>query len=187
MRINLHASGFGLTNHTRDFVQSTLLYRCSQFRDRIGSVEVNLSDEQRSKPARRTACEIVVKIEPFGQIRRRAEHEWLHVAIDRAASAVGAEVERAMLQVRPTVSSPPAIRGRHDDGLEMLLDENRISHQQREMLERPENYLRSVRVRERWRPTPTEERGEPRVRRNAIHGRSKPSRRRSSRSISRIY
>ena len=40
MRRDLHASGFDVTNHTRDLVQSTL-YRLGQFRDRIGSVEVN--------------------------------------------------------------------------------------------------------------------------------------------------
>ena len=94
MRINLQASGFGLTNHTRDFVQSKLLYGLGQFRDRIGSVEVNLTTSKgRSRPDA-AACEIVAKIEPSGEIRRRAEHEWLHVAIDRAASAVAAEVER---------------------------------------------------------------------------------------------
>jgi ribosomal subunit interface protein len=99
MRINLHASGIDLTNHTRDFVQSKLLYRLGQFRDRIGSVDVNLTTSQgRSRPDV-TACEIVVNIEPSGEIRRSAEHEWLHVAIDAAASAVGAEVERGMVQV----------------------------------------------------------------------------------------
>jgi hypothetical protein len=39
MRINLHASGFDLTNHTRDFVRSKLLHRLGRFKDRIGSVE----------------------------------------------------------------------------------------------------------------------------------------------------
>jgi hypothetical protein len=34
MRINLHASGFDLTNHTPDFVQSKLLYRRGQSTDR---------------------------------------------------------------------------------------------------------------------------------------------------------
>ena len=106
MRINLHASGFGLTNHTRDFVQSSLLHRLGRFRYRIGSVEVNLTTSNgRSRPDV-TACEIVVNIEPSDEIRRRAAHEWLHIAIDRAASAVCTEVERAMLQLRPTVAPP---------------------------------------------------------------------------------
>jgi hypothetical protein len=85
--------------------------------------------------------------------------------------------------VRPTVASPPATDGPlHDPTLELVLDDNRISHQQREILDRPENYLRPVRVRERWRPTPTAEGDAPRVRRNASQGRSQAGQR-----LSRVY
>ena len=95
MRIDLHATGIRLTKHTRDFAQSKLRFRLGQFKDRINSVEVNLTTNQgRSRPGV-TACEIVVNFKPSGEIRRRAEHEWLHVAIDWATSAVVAEVERA--------------------------------------------------------------------------------------------
>ena len=42
--------------------------------------------------------------------------------------------------------------GRHDEGvLEIALDDNQITQQLREWLERPENYLRPIRVRERWK------------------------------------
>ena len=188
MRINLHASGFDLANCTRDFVQSKLLYRLGEFRGRIGSVEVNLSTAKGRNRPDVAACEIVVNIHPSGEVRRRAEHEWLHVAIDQAASAVSAEVEREMRQARPTLASPPDIGDRlHDHALEPALDDDRISHQQREMLDRPESYLRPVRVPERWRPTPTAERDGPRGRRDASHGRWKAGQRRWSGSLSRIY
>jgi hypothetical protein len=41
---------------------------------------------------------------------------------------------------------------RAGDAREILLDDNRISRHQRELMERPENYLRPIRVREYWRP-----------------------------------
>jgi hypothetical protein len=71
--------------------------------------------------------------------------------------------------------------------LELALDDDRISHQQRQMLDRPESYLRPVLVPERWRPTPTAERDRPRGRRDASHGRWKAGQRRWSRPLSRIY
>jgi ribosomal subunit interface protein len=95
MRIELHATGIRLTNHTRHFLESKLQYRLHPFKDRIGSVEVNLTTSQGGSRPGVTACEIVVNIESLGEIRRRAEHEWLHIAIDWATSAVVAEVERA--------------------------------------------------------------------------------------------
>jgi len=46
-----------------------------------------------------------------------------------------------------SAASPPFVEsGVHDRVLEIVLDGNRISHHQREMLERPENYLRPIRL-----------------------------------------
>lgn len=174
MRINLHASGFDLANLTRDFVQSKLLYRLGDFRGRIRSVDVNLSTVKgRSRPDA-AACEIVVNIRPSGEVRRRAEHEWLHVAIDKATSAVSAEVEREMKEARPTLASPIDDR-LLDRALEPPFDDDRISHQHREMLEVPESCLRPVRVTERWRPTPPAERDGPRGHGDASRRRCKPA------------
>ncbi len=101
MRINLHASGFDLTNYTRDFVQSRLLPSLGQFRDRIGSVDVKLTTSKgRSRPDT-TGCEIVVNVHPWGEVRRRAEHQWMHVAIDRAASGIDRDVQRELLRTTP--------------------------------------------------------------------------------------
>jgi hypothetical protein len=41
--------------------------------------------------------------------------------------------------------------------LEIVLKDNQISLHQRKMLERPENYLRPIRVREYWRPPGVED------------------------------
>jgi hypothetical protein len=55
--------------------------------------------------------------------------------------------------------------------LEIVLDGNSISQQQREMLERPEHYLRPVRVREYWRPPDTDEDTFPEELAHALTGR----------------
>jgi hypothetical protein len=67
-----------------------------------------------------------------------------------------------------------------------VLDDNRISHHQRELLARPENHLRPVRVRERWKPPGAEDEDAPAVRRSVPHRRLKSARRGWSRPLSRI-
>ena len=49
-------------------------------------------------------------------------------------------------------NSPDTVDDVGSDVLEIVLKDNWISQHQREMLERPENYLRPIRVREYWRP-----------------------------------
>ena len=146
MRINLHASGFDLTNYTRDFVQSRLLPRLGQFRDRIGSVDVNLA-ASKGRPDT-TACEIVVNVHPYGEIRRRAEHEWMHVAIDRAASGIVSDVRRELVRTVHTAPSRVAGDRAHD---------SRIPPRRPDVGERPEGRLPPARGRERWWTPRTEE------------------------------
>ena len=52
--------------------------------------------------------------------------------------------------------------------LEIVLDGNRISHETREMLERPENELRPVRIREYRRPAEVEDGAWPQVVEDAL-------------------
>jgi len=184
MRISVRASGFRLTNHTRNFVQSKLLHRLGQFRDRIASVEGNLTASEGRHQPDVTACEILVNVGPSVEIRRRAEHEWLHIAIDRAASVAGAAVAQAIVQMRRAGTAPYVIASRdasRDDGTSgRVLDENRTSRRRRDMRDQPENYLP---VREQWRPAPTEER-DAHVRRNASDGWPRPG---QPRALSRIF
>jgi hypothetical protein len=46
------------------------------------------------------------------------------------------------------------------DALELVLHDNQISQEQREWLERPENYLRPIRIRGYWRRPLEVEEGE---------------------------
>lgn len=110
MRIDLHARGFELTNQTRDFVQSRLLSALGQSMGHVGSVAVSLSTARGRSQPDTTRCGIVVSLRPSGEVRGQAEHEWLHVAIDRAAAEVGAAVERRILQTRPAVSPAAVVR-----------------------------------------------------------------------------
>jgi ribosomal subunit interface protein len=177
MRINVHTSGFDLTNHTRDFVQSKLLSTLGRFRGRIGSVAVNLATSNgRSRPDT-TACEIVVNVHPAGEVRRRAEHEWMHVAIDRAASRIGDEIERELLR-RASEGAPPSAGRAHQIGL---------SHRKRSVREWPAHDLRPLRVSERWRPPVADEQAAHQVHRDGTHARPKSGNRRWSRPLSRVY
>ena len=58
-------------------------------------------------------------------------------------------VESRLLSEIGTGAAAKEIDRSHDHALDVVLDDNRISHLQRELLERPENYLRPVRVRDR--------------------------------------
>jgi hypothetical protein len=77
-------------------------------------------------------------------------------AITRAYSEVRGAVEREVSRLQaPPRASDAAAAG--PDVLELALHENRISQQQREWLERPENYLRPVRLRDYLRPPRVQE------------------------------
>jgi hypothetical protein len=77
-------------------------------------------------------------------------------AITRASADIRDAVER---EVSRQQAAPAAHRAASvgADVLEIVLDDNRISQLQREWLERPENYLRPIRIREYWRPSGVED------------------------------
>jgi hypothetical protein len=83
------------------------------------------------------------------------------VVVSRLLSALrpfGAhiEVEREVSRRQAAPRAPHAAEA-EPDALELVLDGNQISQQQREWLERPENYLRPIRIREYWRPSGVED------------------------------
>jgi ribosome-associated translation inhibitor RaiA len=120
MRINVHAEGFDLTSHTRGFVESRLLSALGPVSVLIESVDVQLeASKDRTQPDT-AVCVIVVNLLPSGEVRSGAEHSWLHVAIDRAALNVGAEVEREVMRSRTAAATPPVVGDRpHDSALEV--------------------------------------------------------------------
>ena len=188
MRINVHAHGFDLTPHTRGFVESRLLSALGPFNARIESVAVRLEARKSRTRPDTAACGIVVNLHPSGVVRSRVEDSRIHAAIDRAAAGIGIEVEREVLRMRRAAASPPVVGDRQGDAaLEVVLDEGRQSQHRREMLERPENDRRPIRVRERWRPPDTEDEDRPAFRRSVPHSRLKAERRGWSRPLSRVH
>ncbi len=84
----------------------------------------------------------------------RTEDSQMKRAIRRAVRSIRAAVEREVTQaIQPLQPIQPTAHGR----LTIMLDDNRLSQQQREILERPENDLRPVQVREYWRPPGVED------------------------------
>lgn len=152
MRVHVQTEAFELTPQLREYVESALFSTIGPFADRLQQILVRLRVNTSATDAAAASCSIVVNLYPSGEIGARAEHRRLDVAIARACEelrqAVAAEVSRTL-----SPSDPPR-RGEagHRAGvLEIVLDDNRIPQHLREWLERPENYLRPVRVRERWK------------------------------------
>ena len=78
------------------------------------------------------------------------------LAIEGAAEEVRGVVEREASRLQAVGRAPHAAEA-GPDTLELVLHDNWISEQQREWLERPENYLRPIRIREYWRPPGVED------------------------------
>ncbi len=94
MRIKVLASGFELTNHTRSFAESRLRGALNRFRDHIDVVSVHLHANG-PQPEDHAECRLAVALHAGGEVRTRSAHTWMHVAIDRAASAIVPVVEGA--------------------------------------------------------------------------------------------
>jgi ribosome-associated translation inhibitor RaiA len=151
MLITVRTKGFEAEPRTRRYVESRLLSAIGQFRTRIKSVTVSLDASRDRRASDRAVSEISVHLRPSGGVRSRAEHSEMRVAVDGSIAQVRSELEREIARIARTVGPAKAIERSHHNALDVMFDDNRISHHQRELLERPENYLRGVRVRERWR------------------------------------
>lgn len=147
IRVNVQADGFDLTAQIRGFVETQVLAALGRFDASIALVEVHLGAVRGRATPDKTVCSVIVTLHPHGDVRSIASHAWMNVAITRAACDAGSQVDQELRRRRHTAA--PAV-GRHENPLELVLDGNRISQWQREMLERPENYLRPVVIRERW-------------------------------------
>ena len=156
MRINVHSEGFQLTPQLRGVVVSRMVSALASFGAYIDMVVVRLQATRGQTQPETTICDIAVSLHPSGDVRARAEDAEMLIAIDRAAEDVRRAVEREVSRLR-TVPGSPSPMGEDASALEIVLDDNRISQHQREWLERPENYLRPIRVREYWRPPGVED------------------------------
>lgn len=159
MRIDIHVDGFELPSQLRVGVQSRLLKALRPFTLRIQFVDVHLQARVGRDQAGSYSCEIVVNLRPSGELRVRTENAEMDLSVDRAADKGRAAVEHDVPQPPPEW---PLARGEGAGGaIEIVLDDNRISQHQRELLERPENYLRPIRLRQCWRPPQVEDETSP--------------------------
>jgi ribosome-associated translation inhibitor RaiA len=156
MRINVRSEGFQLTPQLRGVVVSRLLSAVGPFGAHIELVDVRLQTSAGHTQPDTTICDIAVSLRPSGDVRARGEDANMPVAIDRAAEHIRSAVEREVSRLQAAPDAPYAVAA-GPQALELVLDDNKISQNQREWLERPENYLRPVRVREYWRPPGVED------------------------------
>ena len=150
MRIDTRVDGFELTSQLRVAVQSRLLKALRPFAGRIQFIGVHLQARIGRDQPGSYSCEIVVNLRPSGEVRVRTEDAEMEVSIDRAADKARVAVDHYVALTPPKW---PLATGEGAGGaIEIVLDGNRISQHQRELLERPENHLRPIRVRQYWRP-----------------------------------
>jgi ribosome-associated translation inhibitor RaiA len=153
MRINIRGDGLDVTRQLQAVVESCLWTALGAFDAWIDLVVVQLRAGVGRNQPDSTRCEILVTLRPSGDVHASADDPQMRVSIARATDAIRAAVEREVARLSVLPGSPPAARETTAGGaLDFVLDDNVISHQQREMLERPENYLRPIRMRESWRP-----------------------------------
>lgn len=152
MRINVHSEGFQLTPQLRGVVVSRMVSALGSFGAYIDVVVVRLQATRGHTQPETTICDVAVSLRPSGDVQARAEDAQMRVAIDRASDLVRGAVEREVSRSHPVPGGPSRVEeGTDASALEIVLDGNRISQHQREMLERPENYLRPIRIRDYWR------------------------------------
>jgi ribosome-associated translation inhibitor RaiA len=156
MRINVRSEGFQLTPQLRGVVVSRLLSAVGPFGAYIEVVDVRLQARAGHTQPDTTICDIAASLRPSGDVRARGEDAHMPVAIDRAAEHMRSAIEREVSRLQALHGAHQAV-GPGRDALELVLHGNQISQHQREWLERPENYLRPVRVREYWRPPGVED------------------------------
>ena len=151
MRINVRSERFQLTPQQRGVRVSQPLSALRPFGTHIELVVVGLRASTGHTQRDTMVCDVGVSLRPSGDVRARAEDAEMRVAIDRSAEHVRGAVEREVSRLQAAPRAPHAAEAELD-ALELVLDGNQISQQQREWLERPENYLRPIRIREYWRP-----------------------------------
>ena len=153
MRIKIYAEGFQLSSQLRALAEVRLLSALGPFRKHIELAVVHLGAGSDRTQSDTTSCDVVVTLLPSGEVRARAREGRMEGAIDRATERIGGAVEHAVSQTQAPSAASPVVRHAIGHGaIELVLDGNRISQHDREMLERPENYLRPVIAREYWRP-----------------------------------
>jgi ribosome-associated translation inhibitor RaiA len=156
MRIDVRSEGLELTPQLRQVAVSRLLSALGPFGAHIALVGVRLeTSTPRTQPAT-TICDVAVSLHPSGEIRVRGEEPTMPGAIDRAAEEIRSAVEREV--ARPQAAPRASYVAEAAPGsLKLVLNDNQISQQQREWLERPKNYMRPICIREYWRPPRVED------------------------------
>jgi ribosome-associated translation inhibitor RaiA len=187
MLITFRTHKFDLEPSTARYVESRLLSAIGSFRGLIESVTVTLdATGSRSDPGG-VVCEIDVRLRPSGGLRSGAEHSEMQVALDRALAHVRLQLDPHIARTSSTAVPAIDIAPSFGPAMDVMFDDDRLSHLQRELLERPDNVLRPVRVRERWRSHGDVDAAPGDRAAGRGHQRSQPKRPRRSWPFSRIH
>ena len=187
MLITFRTNRFELEPATARYLESRLLSQLAEYKTRIESLTVSLGPSRSRTDSGEVVCEIDVRLRPSGGFRARAEHLDMRVVVDRAIAHVGSELGRDVAGVPTTVVPATANDRSLNQALDFVLDDNRISHLHRELLERPEHHLRPIRIREHSPSYCAVDHGARDPSAGREHPRSELKHRRWSRPLSRVY
>ena len=151
MRINVHANGFDLTRHIREFAESRVQCALGRFEACIESVTVHLDAVKGRLQPDTTRCRVKATLHPSGEVRSLASHAWMNVAINRACADAAIQMGKEIRRRRMAAATASVVGDRQRArALEMAVSDRWPSHPGA-ILERPPN-TRPRRVGERWKP-----------------------------------
>lgn len=133
MRITVRSERNELTTQLRQLVVSRLQSALGPFSAHLESVDVRLETNTLHAHPGTTACDVVVKLRPTGEVRARAEDAKMNNAIARACSDLRGAVESEVSRLH---AAPRTFRAADvsPDPLDLVLHDNKISLQQRKRL-----------------------------------------------------
>lgn len=98
MQVELKVQHTDLTEAFRDYIERKLRFAFRRFGDRIGRVEVKVSNDPRAPTAKR--CHITAEMKPFGRVSAEASRLDLHAAINRATGRLGRVFARRLARAQ---------------------------------------------------------------------------------------
>ncbi len=89
MRIEIQARGFALTQGLRAHVERRLQFALNRFQDRLGRINVHLSDVNGPRGGVDKLCQLRLCVQGLPQIVVRDTEADLYIAVDRATERAG--------------------------------------------------------------------------------------------------
>lgn len=96
MRLNIHGRGLAIDEAVRERVERRLGFALGRFGDRVGRVDVHLSDVNGPRGGEDKRCRVVAEVPGHGPVVVTDDGSDLDALIDRATDRIGRAVRRRL-------------------------------------------------------------------------------------------